>query len=122
MTYKPSSEDIMQAKQFQWAWNERQQTRRCIWHVPNGGDRRPAEAAQLKAMGVVAGVSDMHFYWQSQLYIIENKVGSNTLSDAQIKYRDAMKAQGAIFYECRTLEKWKLIVDSILEGNPLPGE
>lgn len=30
-----------------------------VYHVPNGGKRRPVEAAILKGMGVRAGVSDL---------------------------------------------------------------
>jgi len=114
------SEDILQADCWEWSWNHRPQTRRCIWHVPNGGDRKIVQAAQLKHMGVIAGVHDIHIYWSSQLYIVEFKVGTNTLSDSQIKYGIAMVAQGAIFYECRSREKWERIVDGILENNPIP--
>lgn len=115
-------EDILQADCFQWSWNERPQTRRCIWHVPNGGDRRIVQAIQFQAMGVVPGVCDMHFFWQSRLYIIELKVMANLITEAQKQYIDCMTQQGAIFYECRSLEKWQEVIDRILQQSALPCE
>lgn len=112
------NEDVLQADCFQHAWNNHKETRRCIWHVPNGKKRNIVDAVILKAMGVIAGVHDLHMYWQSQYYIFELKVGTNTLSDSQEKYRDAMVAQGAIFYEIRDLETFKEILTTILTTPP----
>jgi hypothetical protein len=120
MTY--TNEDKLQAECWVWSWNYRPETRRCIWHTPNGGKRIQKEAAKFKAMGVLAGVCDMHFIWRSQLYIIELKVCSNHITDAQEQYIRAATRQGAIFYECRSMEKWQLIVNSILNNNALPCE
>jgi hypothetical protein len=113
-----TNEDVLQADCWQWLWKEHPETRRCCWHVPNGKKRSKVEAAQLKAMGVLAGVHDLHFYWQSQYYIMELKVLGNQLTDAQELYRDAMIAQGAIFYEVRDLETFKEILTTILTITP----
>jgi hypothetical protein len=113
-----TNEDCLQADCWQWLWKEHPETRRCCWHVPNGKKRSKVEAAQLKAMGVLAGVHDIHFYWQSQYYIMELKVLGNQLTEPQELYRDAMLAQGAIFYEIRTLEKFKEVITTILTQSP----
>lgn len=57
-------EDAEQQALFQWA-----QLQPCaggkigtfLVHVPNGGFRKPQEAARLKALGVTPGVSDLLF-------------------------------------------------------------
>lgn len=115
-------EDVLQSDCWQWLWINYPLTRRTCWHVPNGGARTKVQAAQFTGMGVIAGVSDMHFYWQSRFYIIELKVGTNYITDAQEKFIRANVAQGAIFYECRTLRKWQEIITNILLGTPIPCE
>jgi hypothetical protein len=115
-------EDLLQECCFYWSWQFLPETRRVIWHVPNGGDRKIVQAAQFKAMGVIPGVCDMHFNWANRLYIIELKVGVNLITDAQEQYIRAATKQGAIFYECRTFKKWVSIIGRILAGEPLSCE
>lgn len=117
-----NAEDILQAACWQELWQLHPETRRCCWHVPNGGDRRIIQAKQLQAMGVLAGVHDIHLFWATRLYIIEFKVGANQLSDAQKKYGLAMVAQGAVFYECRDIEKWRAIYRGILSERPIQND
>lgn len=105
------TEDQLQAACFQWLWNAHPEMRRCFWHVPNGKGRSIVDAVQLKAMGVVAGVSDMHVFWQSRLYIIELKTEVGRLSKAQELYKECMTKQGAKFYVCRELATWITIIE-----------
>lgn len=124
----------LQAKCWQWAHNERPQTRRVIWHTPNESQRSIVQAAQLQAQGMLPGVVDLHFFYASRLYIIELKDGPNKLSEPQERYCSAMVAQGAVFYQVKSLikdnkesmqaafEKWQGIVDAIIIGHPLPCE
>jgi len=51
------NEDAEQAVVFSWA--EYYPTLRWMHHIPNGGYRKPAEAARLKKQGVKPGVSDI---------------------------------------------------------------
>ena len=88
------SEIQLQAACFQWAW---------------------IDAMQLKASGVVAGVHDMPFYWQRQLYLFEFKVGTNRQTPEQIAFGAAMMAQGAILYEVRDVQTFQTIFKSIVE-------
>lgn len=107
------TEDQLQSKCFIWAWNTYPALRYCFWHVPNGKQRNIVEAVQLKSMGVVAGVHDMHVFWQSQLYIMEFKVGTNKLTESQERFKKSMTLQGAIFYEIRDFETWSKIITTI---------
>jgi hypothetical protein len=43
------------------------------FHVPNGGYRKPAEAAIMKGLGVVAGVPDVIAIHQGRCYAMELK-------------------------------------------------
>lgn len=108
------TESQLQATCFQWAWNELPATRRLLIHVPNGGSRNKAEALQLRAQGVVAGVHDLLFYWSGQLYWFELKVGANAQSKEQIEFGKAMTEQGAVCIEVRTFEQFRLVIEGIV--------
>lgn len=81
---------------------------RFIYHVPNGGSRNKAEAANLKAEGVKAGVPDLMFPFPHGAYIglvVEMKFGSNRESEDQIEWLQALQAAGhcvAVCYSSRT--------------------
>jgi hypothetical protein len=109
------SELQLQSQCFQWAWNNYPDTRRCLFHVPNGSSRNKIEATQLKASGVVAGVHDLLFQWDGQLFCFELKVGANKQSAEQIAFGKAMEAQGAICYEIRSLEQFQEIFKAIIQ-------
>lgn len=108
------SELQLQAACFQWAFNTYPQTRKLLAHVPNGSSRNKIEAMQLKASGVVAGVHDLFFYWERQLYWFELKVGCNKQSPEQVAFGEAMKKQGAVCYEVRDEETFKQLFESII--------
>lgn len=109
------TEDQLQEKCFQWAWNTYPQTRRLLWAVPNGGSRHLYEAQKFKATGVIAGVHDLHLLWNHQFYTFELKVGTNTMSEAQILYARAIEQQGGVWYEIRNLETFKTIFSNLVE-------
>lgn len=109
-----ANEDQFQAACFEWAWNYLPQTRRLLWHVPNGGARNAKEASKLKAMGVVPGVFDLHLLWHGVLWVIELKVGLNSQSNEQIKWGEAVRAHGAQTYEIRDLEQFQQIMKKIV--------
>src|SRR5262245_15561570 len=74
-----------------------------MWHVPNGGYRDDREAAKLKAMGVLPGVSDLQFHWIEidalqrkcrRVLHLELKAGNGRLSDTQATFALAVKLLG----------------------------
>lgn len=112
------SEDQLQAACTQWLWNTYPQTRRCLFHIPNGGSRNAREAVKLRAMGVVAGVHDLCFIWASRVYFFELKVGKNIQSKEQLAFGLAVRNQGAICNEIRCLEEFKEYIEHVLNIKP----
>lgn len=70
------SEIQIQAKGYQYIFNNFPALRQLIFHVPNGGSRDAREGMQLKASGVTAGVPDLLFISQGKLHFIEVKRAS----------------------------------------------
>lgn len=66
-----------------------------FFHCPNGGFRRPVEAAIFKALGVVAGVPDILVLWKGHLYGLELKAPGGKLSENQTETQRNMAAAGA---------------------------
>ena len=68
----------------------------CFWfHMPNGGYRRPAEAAILQALGVVAGVPDPILVHDGKTFALELKASGREPTPAQLITMNAMRAAGA---------------------------
>lgn len=74
---KTPSEDREQMLFIQWF--RRNYADIVIFHIPNGGYRRPSEAARLKAMGVTPGVPDL-FIPKWHLFIEMKKSKGGKLS------------------------------------------
>ena len=58
-----------------------------VFAVPNGGSRHPAEAANLKREGVLAGTADLILVLQSKVVFIEIKTEKGFQSDSQEKFQ-----------------------------------
>jgi hypothetical protein len=85
-------------------------------HVPNGGYRRPSEAAILSGLGVRAGVSDLLLWQGGKSYALELKAPGGRATAAQLKFLSDMERAGA--YTClaegldralKVLETWGLL-------------
>jgi hypothetical protein len=119
------TEDQFQAKCFEWAWNAYPQTRRLIWAVPNGAwFKNFAIAQKMKATGLVAGVSDLHFVWDGTLYCFELKVSRNVCNELQIKWQELTTQQGVVNYVLNEsesgFERFKYLIAQIVHGNKKP--
>lgn len=104
---KPRSEDALQKTMMQYI--KLQYPNLLVLAVPNGGSRHPAEAAKLKGMGVLPGVSDILLIWkgphnETNIGAIELKVGRNKMTPSQIAFKDKWESCGGKFAECRSLE------------------
>lgn len=111
---KEMNELQLQTFCFQYLWNSYPLTRRCFFHVPNGGSRNRIEGMQLKASGVVAGVPDMCLVWKGRMYGIEFKTLTGTLSTAQKEVHEAWAAQGIIVHVVRSFEQFKELIQKII--------
>jgi hypothetical protein len=86
------------------------------FHPPNGGARRPIEAAILKALGVVAGVPDIILVKGGRTYGLELKAPRRRLTPVQRAAHAALGAAGAevatadsLDTALRQLEAWQLL-------------
>lgn len=103
------SEDLLQAKFWEWSWNNYVHVRRCLISVPNSGWRTKIEANKFKATGLVAGAWDMQLVWQSRIWWLELKIGNGFLSDAQVDFGEAQLRQGAELIIGRRLNQLKAV-------------
>jgi hypothetical protein len=85
-------------------------------HVPNGGKRKPIEAAIFKSLGVRAGASDLLLWHTGRSYAMELKSPGGRATDDQIKFLDDMDRAGALTCiaegldaALHTLEGWGLL-------------
>jgi hypothetical protein len=93
-----------------------------LFAIPNGGQRHPAIAAQLKAEGVKPGVSDLFLSYPSNgyhgLYIeMKRKVGSST-SLLQKEWIERQRRNGYAAYVCKGFEEAKTVIIHYLTKQP----
>jgi hypothetical protein len=86
------------------------------FHVPNGGYRKPIEAAIMKGLGVKAGVPDVVAIHKGHVFGLELKAEGGRATPKQLEAIAAMEAAGA--YCCiaegldralAVLEQWGLL-------------
>lgn len=115
----PLTEERMQSEIMQHFHNTRPETRRCIWHVPNGGSKSASEGNRFKAMGLVPGMQDIHIFWSGVLHVIELKTQSGTVSPDQKAVHSAHAAQGLITYLVRDVDVAISLMTAIIDGECL---
>lgn len=111
-----TSEIALQSECFRWAWNNFPETRRCIFHVPNGGLRSKIEAMQLKASGVISGIPDVLFVWKGKLYPFEFKAENGRISPQQSEVHKAWLNQGVEVKVIKTFGEWEYCIKRIING------
>ena len=116
---KKQSEDQLQAACFKWSWNERPQTRRLIFHIPNGGKRNRIEAVKFKAIGLLPGAPDMGFIWNGITYYFELKIETGKLSPVQEKIHKIWKANNIDVIIIKSIDSFMFHVDKIMSDNPI---
>ena len=86
------------------------------WHTPNGGRRRPIEAAIFSGLGVKAGVSDLILLHNGRAFALELKTGNGRTSVAQMRFISEFRAAGGeasivngLDQALHTLETWGLL-------------
>lgn len=71
-----------------------------LWAIPNGGERRKAEAARLKAEGVTAGVPDL-FIPAWRLWVEMKRQKGGKVSKEQKEKAEYLKSVGYHVEVCR---------------------
>jgi len=107
------SEDQLQAKCYQWAFNTYPQLRQLLFSVPNGSTRHIIEAVKLKATGLTPGIPDMILVYPRCIGF-EFKTETGTLSPAQIKVHGRWRAVGIDVHVVRSFEQWEQIIKSLM--------
>lgn len=86
------------------------------FHVPNGGRRNLINGANLKAMGMTAGVPDVIAVHKGQTFAIELKAKAGRPSEKQLETIARLNDAGAFTAICysldaalRVLEAWGLL-------------
>lgn len=92
---------------------------KLLYHIPNGGSRNKAEAANLKRQGVKAGVPDLFLTVARGGYhglYIELKFGKNKTSKNQDKWLSELSAQGFCAMVCYGWVEAKDAICEYLKG------
>lgn len=114
------SELKIQTEACQWIWNHCPETRRCLYHVANEGDRSVMETQALIGAGMIPGIQDLHFLWNGRTYLIEAKTEQGDISPAQKCVHAAHKAQGFDTYVFRSSYAIVSFVCAVIKsGRPL---
>lgn len=87
-----------------------------VWHTPNGGKRKPIEAAIFKGLGVRAGVADIIAVHQGKIFALELKAEGGRATESQLEFIAAIDRAGAftalvegLDAALATLEAWGLL-------------
>jgi len=89
-----------------------------LWAIPNGGSRHIVTAVNLKAEGVLAGVSDLFLMipkagWHGMF--IEMKAKTGSLSDKQKEFMGAATLMGYQAVVCFGFEEAKTAITNYLQ-------
>ena len=98
---------------------------RSLFHPPNGGHRRKATAARMKAMGAKAGVPDlclpvactMRDGTRYGALWIELKSKTGRLRDSQRQWRNRLRRHGHAWALCRSFDDAKAALMDYLDGS-----
>ena len=81
-------------------------------HVPNGGFRRPVEAAIMKGIGVTAGVPDLLAWHDGRAYALEIKSEDGRTSEAQLEMLNRLSQAGCYTAVCHGLDRALAVLES----------
>jgi len=105
------TESRIQADCFQWHWNTYSNSRGRLFMVHNN-PRNEIDGNRLKAMGMVAGVSDMMLLRQDKPPLcIEIKTDKGTQQRNQKEWQKVAEATGATYEIVRSLDEFKDIIE-----------
>jgi hypothetical protein len=84
-------------------------------HPSNGGKRTAAEAALFKAMGQLAGASDLIFFMpDGTARFLEFKADKGRATEAQEAFQARVEAIGCEYRICRSLDELEGVVSAWL--------
>jgi VRR-NUC domain-containing protein len=115
MTRRRRPEDEI-ARAVEQHYQQRAAPGTFMFSIPNGGYRRPIEAAIMRGQGVRAGVPDTCWIKGGRAYFLELKAPGGRLSEAQEQTLVKLRQSGAMATHAhgldqalRVLEGWGLL-------------
>jgi len=108
---QPQSELVLQSTCYIWFHNT-YPNERGLLHANNNNSQNAIKGNQNKALGVVAGVSDMEYFKSGQMYFLEFKTPEGTQSKAQKEFQRQVEAEGGIYLIIRSFEQFKEFIQS----------
>jgi len=108
------SEDRIQQECVMWFHNKYPLLRGLLFAVPNGGARNAREGKKLKLTGVISGVSDLLFMYNSVTTCFELKTEIGRQSAKQIKWQKLIENQGFEYHLIRDLDTFKFWIGKII--------
>ena len=99
------TEEQLQAHIFQYHWNNYPNERQRLFHVNNKA-RNKIEGNQMKARGVVAGISDLVYLDENRTIYIELKIEGGTQSNEQKTFEKQCIATGHKYIIVRSLDEF----------------
>jgi hypothetical protein len=107
------TESRIQQEIVMWYWNTYPERRGTLFEVYNN----PASAkhgAFRKAMGMVAGVSDLCLVWPGGVVVfVEIKGPTGAQSATQKAWQKLVEAYGCRYHIVRSLEEFKAMLDQL---------
>jgi hypothetical protein len=76
-----------------------------VFAVPNGGYRRPIEAAILRGLGVTPGVPDIIAIHNGKVFGLELKTEAGRPTDSQLAAIEAIRRAGGFAAVCYGLDR-----------------
>lgn len=122
-TRKPPSneEHQIQCACVRWFSYQYPQLKGRLFAVPNGGKRSRKTASEMKAEGVVPGVSDLILLKRNRDYgalLVEMKTPKGSQTDTQKEWQRTMTADGEYRYVvCRSLDDFMREVNDYLKND-----
>lgn len=103
------TEEQLQAQIFQFHWNNYPNERKRLFHVNNKAKNR-IEGNQMKARGVVAGISDLVYLAPGKVIFIELKTADGVKSNDQKEFEQQCIDTGNEYHIARSLEDFLRII------------
>lgn len=113
---KGQSEEALQQKCYYWFHNNYPDLRGLLFHIPNGGSRSSSEGKKFKLVGVIPGVADLCFLYNSQAYFIELKKDAfSKQSKKQKDWEDKVSSQGFFYEVIYSLIDFQTLIQTIVK-------
>ena len=104
------NETKLQSDAFKYLWNKYPELRGRVFAINNNSENR-IKGAMNKAMGVIAGVSDMAMLIQNSVIWIEWKIEKGKQSSEQKKFEILVNSLGMKYFIVRNQDEFiKLIL------------